>query len=180
MPTVTLDDVLDVSFTFTRRPCALPCVMRPAWRLHVLVLILDQCRGGKASLEQLHVLNWAIRTEESRQLFLQFIKGRRAPNQIIVRYDPSLSRAIGFAFAEKIVARHEKQAALFEDGNGKNAGKKKAPPYRVLLSDRGHLLVQQIKGMTDAFVVEKEFLRAIGKKVTQEQIEMLFTWSPLT
>lgn len=180
MSTATLDDVLNVPFTFQRRPSAIPCVMRPAWRLHILSLILDQCRGGRASLEQLHVLNWAIRTDESRQLFLQFIKGSRAPNQIIVRYDPSLSRAIDFAFAEKLVSRHEKQATLLEDIQDKSEEKKKAPPYRVILSERGKALVLQIHEMEYAFVVEKEFLRAIGKKVTQDQVQSLFTWSPLS
>jgi hypothetical protein len=176
MTQTTLDEVLDVPFTFRRRPRGLPCAMRPAWRLHVLVLVLDQCWAGKASLEQLHVLNWAIRSEDTRQLFLQFIKGMRAPNQIIVRYDPSLSRAIDFAFAEKIVTRHEQQLSLLKEEDSE----KKAPPYRILLSARGRTLVQAIKAMEDAFVVEKEFLKAIGKKVTQQQVESLFTWSPLT
>jgi hypothetical protein len=150
--------------------------MRPGWRLHVLVLILNQCRGARASLEQLHVLNWAIRTEETRQHFLQFLEGKRAPNQVIVRYDPSLSRAIDLAFAEKVVMRQEQQAELFE-GDGKP---NKAPPYRVVLGERGLRLLQQIQKMDDAFTVEKEFLMVIGKKVTQEQVSALFTWSPIT
>lgn len=176
MSQTTLDKVLDVPFTFRRRPRGLPCALRPAWRLHVLVLILDQCRAEKASLEQLHVLNWAIRSEETRRLFLQFIKGKRAPSQIIVRYDPSLSRAIDFAFAEKVITRHEQQLSLLKEGDTE----KNAPPYRIRLSARGRALVQEIKAMEDIFVVEKQFLKAIGKKVTQQQVESLFTWSPLT
>jgi hypothetical protein len=87
-----LERAFNVPFTFKRRPVSLPGDMRPVWRLHVLVLLLEQCWGGKATHQQLHVLNWAIKTEETRVAFLQFIQGHRAPNQIIVRYDPSLIR----------------------------------------------------------------------------------------
>lgn len=173
MSEATLDEVLDVPFTFTRRPRALPCDMRPVWRLHVLVLILDQCRGGKASLEQLHVFNWAMRTDETRNLFLQFMRGNRSPSQIIVRYDPSLSRAIEFAFAERLVVRNVVQKELFEP----EAARKSAPPYRVALSSTGRALVEAIKSTADAFVTEKKFLEEIGSKVSQSQIESLFTWS---
>jgi hypothetical protein len=176
MPETILDDALDVPFTFRRRPRALACSMRPGWRLHVLVLILNQCRGARASLEQLHVLNWAIRTVDTRQHFLQFLEGKRAPNQIIVRYDPSLSRAIDFAFSEKLVIRQEQQVELLEIDHGP----KNAPPYRLVLGERGTRLLQQIQKMEDTFTVEKAFLKAIGKKLTQEQVSALFTWSPIT
>lgn len=173
MSQATLDEVLDVPYTFTRRPRALPCDMRPVWRLHVLVLILDQCRGGKASLEQLHVLNWAMRTEETRGLFLQFIRGNRSPSQIIVRYDPSLSRAIEFAFAENLVVRNAVQQELFDQNNRQ----KSTPPYRVALSIAGRELAEAINSAKDVFVTERKFLEEIGQKVTQSQIESLFTWS---
>jgi hypothetical protein len=177
MADTVLDEVLNVPFTFHRRPRALPCSMRPVWRLHLLVLVLDHCWAGKASLEQLHVLNWAIRSEETRQLFLQFIKGKRAPNQIIVRYDPSLSRAIDFAFAEKLVMRHEQQLSLLPDVDDEG---KKSPPHRIVLSSKGKALVRTIMADEDAFVVERAFLNAIGRKVTQSQVDSLFTWSPMT
>ncbi len=175
MPETSLDDVLDVPFTFRLRPRALPCSMRPGWRLHVLVLILNQCRGARASIEQLHVLNWAIRTDETRQHFLQFLEGKRAPNQVIVRYDPSLSRAIDFAFAEKIVSRQEIKVESVEVT--KNT--KKSLPYRVILAERGNRLLQQIQEADEAFTVEKAFLNSLGKKVTQEQVSALFTWNPI-
>jgi len=175
MPETSLDEALDVPFTFRRRPRALPCSMRPGWRLHVLVLILNQCRGSRASLEQLHVLNWAIRTEATRNHFLQFLEGKCAPNQVIVRYDPSLSRAIDFAFAERLIIRQEQQTELFEN----DVKSKKTPPYRVILGERGLRLFQQIQKMEDAFTVEKAFLKSIGKKITQEQISALFTWCPI-
>lgn len=144
--------------------------------MHVLMLILNQCRGARASIEQLHVLNWAIRTEDTRQHFLQFLEGRRTPNQVIVRYDPSLSRAIDFAFAERLVIREEQPGELFEADDKR----KKASPYRIVLGERGRAMLARIQQMDDVLTVEKAFLKAIGKKVTQDQVAALFTWSPIT
>ena len=135
-----LERALDVPFTFKRRPVPLPGDMRPVWRLHVLVLLLDQCWGGKATHQQLHVLNWAIRTEETRAAFLQFVHGHRAPNQTIVRYDPSLNRAVDFAFAEGIAARHEDGPDLLGEEPSR------ARTYRITLTQKGRDLLAIIWG----------------------------------
>lgn len=166
-----LERALDVPFTFKRRPVPLPGDMRPVWRLHVVVMLLEQCWGGKATHQQLHVLNWAIRTEETRAGFLQFVHGHRSPNQIIVRYDPSLNRAVDFAFAEGIVSHHEESPDLVGEDTTRGSN------YRIMLTKKGRELLAAVRGMKDCLVVEKKFLSAIGRKVTQQQVESLFTWS---
>jgi hypothetical protein len=171
MAETALERTLDVPVTFERRPAPLPCDLRPVWRLHVLVLMLDQCWGGKATHQQLHVLNWAIRTEETRAAFLQFIEGERAPNQIIVRYDPSLNRAVDFAFGEGLATHHEESDALLEQEPPRHGS------YRVILTKKGRDLVRTIRSAKDSFQVEKDFLDSIRRKITQQQVEALFTWS---
>lgn len=168
---LTLSQIFDVPFEFVERRKPLPCDLRPVWRLHVLVLLIQQCRDARASNEQLHVLNWAIRTAETRNTFLQYMQGRRAPNEIVVRLDPSLTRALDFAFAEKIITRNERQLSLLADEEPT-----KPTPYRVLLTENGKKLAEQIKEMDDCFVTEKRFLASIGKKVTQTQVASLFQW----
>jgi hypothetical protein len=138
-------------------------------------MILNQCRGGRASLEQLHVLNWAIRTEDTRRSFLQFLQGKRAPNQVIVRYDPSLSRAIDFAFAEELVSRERTQGRLLDSSDART----KTPPYRIALAGRGRTLLRRIESMDAVLVTEKAFLQAIGSKLTLSHVESLFTWIPM-
>lgn len=169
MPEAVLEKVLDLPFLFERRPDPLPCDLRLEWRLHVLVLVLDQCFGGRATHQQLHVLDWAVRTEETRGAFLQFMKGERSPNQIIVRYDPSLNRAVDFAFAEGLAARTEEASTSEKQPRSEN--------YRVLLTTKGRNLVKDIHEMADCFTIEKAFFAEIGRKVTQKHIESLFTWS---
>ncbi len=166
----TFDDLFDAPFTFHLRPRPLACELRPVWRLHTLVLILGQCWGGQASLEQLHVLNWAARTRESRLAFLDFLASRRSPSDVIVRYDPSLNRAVHFAFAEELIIRREVQPTL----DGENAAA--SPPYRIHLSPKGRELLKSIHAMDDCFEDLKQFLAAIPEKVTQKQVDMLFSW----
>ena len=174
MPDTSLEQSVDVPFTFRVRPTATPCEIRPVWRLHCLTLLLDKCWGAQATLEQLHVLNWAIRTDDTRSRFLQFLRGERSPTSVIVRYDPSLNRAVHFAYAEGIVIRRADQLPLVrEPDNG-------VPPYRLVLSSKGKELQKVLRRRDDCFIVEKEFLDSIPHKITQKQIEMLFTWGRVT
>jgi hypothetical protein len=171
MSETTLERALDRPFTFKMRPTPLACDLRPEWRLHVLVLLVDHCWGGKASIKQLHVLDWAIRTQETRGAFLQFIHGEQAPNQTIVRYDPSLNRAVDFAFADGLLTNREEQPELFSETEKRQSG-----PYRVSLAKKGRELVNRLKQEEDIFVGEKQFIKSIGRKLTQRQVEILFDW----
>jgi hypothetical protein len=161
------DELLDVPFTFRERSTPLPSDLRPAWRIAVLLLLLDNCRGAQATLKQLHVLNWAIKDRGSQLAFLEFIHGEVLPSQVIVRYDPSLNRAIDFALAEGLVLQN-----MDELGNATAAGS-----HRLALSKAGRAIATEILSQSDCMAVEKDFLAAIGHKITQGEVESLFTWS---
>lgn len=167
-----LDELLEHEFTFQPRPKAIPCEIRPVWRMYAVALMVEKCWGSKASFEQLHVLNWAMRTRESRSAFLQFLDGKRSPNQTIVRFDPALNRAVQFAFADKVVEKLEKQMKLIEDDNDGDSAAK----YRIVLAPKGIKMVKHVRSMDDCFEEEKAFLDSIPSKITQKQVAMLFTW----
>src|SRR5438876_12415673 len=99
----TLLNQLDVPFSFERRPAPLPGDLRPAWRIALLLLILFHSRAQKASLQKLHVLNWAARTAGNQKLLLRFMSGAAGKDEIIPRVEPSLNRAINFARGESLV-----------------------------------------------------------------------------
>lgn len=165
----TFEQLLDVPFTFHERRAPISCKIRPAWRIYTLLMILDKCHGGKANLIQLHVLNWAIRTRETRRAFHEFLNGERSPSQTIVRHDPSLNRAVHFAFAEKLVTRQEVQQTI----EGQSS---KVPPYRVVLSDKGRRFVKRLKALDGCFETQKQFLDSIPGKIAQKDVNMLFSW----
>jgi len=145
-------DPLDVPFDFVERPDPIPATLRPAWRIASLLLCLVQCRGGKANRKQLHVLNWAARNTEARRIFLKVLEGTVSPDEAIVRFDPVLDRAVQFALGEKLV---------FQSGD------------LLVISPMGETLVRAIMQDRECMVDEKDFLRQIGRKLTQSQVEAL-------
>ena len=88
---------------------------------------------------------------------------------MIVRYDPSLNRAVEFALAEGLVQRSEQPQ--FD-----STSESSPAPYRIALTAKGRQLVQELLKEDDCLQTEKEFLKEIGRKVTQKQVQSLFTW----
>lgn len=162
-------ELLSAPFIFTMRETPLPCDLRPIWRIAVLLLILEQCRDRQASMEQLHVMNWAVRNPNSQSDFVGFLKGTIAPSQVIVRHDPSLSRAIDFALAEELVTDRVEKGASVETTKNNS--------YRIRLTEKGAAIARELLNDEECFVREKSFLSVIGKKITQSSVQQLFDWS---
>jgi|ERR1019366_6745949 hypothetical protein len=150
-----LFEELNVLFDFVERPVPLGADMRPAWRIVVLMLVLKKCWGNRASLRQLHVLNWAIRNPESREAFLQVMNGELPPDRATVRFEPSLQRALSLAAAEKLCERI---------GD------------RIQLTAKGEQLVQKLMADSSILVDEKEFMEKIRGKVTQLRVDAMLSW----
>lgn len=149
-----IEAVLDVPFVFERQPGSVPVELRPRRRLALLVLAIDHCRGKQATVEQLHALNWAIKTAEEQQRFLEFLAGRQDPGDVVIRFDPSLDRVVHLAEGLGLV-----------ETAGTNP--------RVGLTQRGRRLAAALKKQQDCLVEEQEFLNKVGT-VTQSQLSSLF------
>lgn len=179
MAELTLDYILDVPFTLKPRPIAISSDLRPARRVALLVIILEHCRESRANLEQLHVLNWALRTEDSRRDFLDFLKGKRSPDRAVVRYDPSLTRVIAIALALGLVLRNDDQRQLRVEGLELAASPRTtsiSQEYRISLADRGRELARLLADRPDCLQVERTFLKQVGRKITQQLIHRLLYW----
>lgn len=153
---VLLDD-LNLTFVFNRRPTPLPADLRPLWRITLILLILLYSRGQKASLQKIHVLNWASKTEENRRLLINYMNGEVQKNKIIPRIEPSLNRAIDFAVAEKLI----------DIQNGKS----------LQLTAKGLVVANEIDEDADCFLVEKIFFQQIKKFVSETNIDNLSNWT---
>src|SRR5262245_35090316 len=97
---------LKSEFVFTRRPAAIPADLRLGWRIGLLVLLLSKCcRAGRTTLARLHVHSWAIRNKANKDNLSAVIAGDIPPDALLVRVEPSLSRAVEFAIGEGLVQR---------------------------------------------------------------------------
>jgi hypothetical protein len=148
------DSGIRVPFTFRRRPSPVPTDLRPIWRICLALLVLEKsCRGGTASLPQLHLLNWAVRNEDSRERFRAIRAHKLSPRDMVVRFDPTLNRAMEYAAAEGLVERMTEA--------------------RVRITDKGRKLAREIDRTAECLVAERAFLEEIGKSVTDKFVREL-------
>jgi hypothetical protein len=85
----------DLEFTFGQRPAAVPALLRPGWRVPLILLLVLSCRRARARWEQLVVLNWAVRTPDG----LDSLRRRMTSGEgsVEVRFEPALERAAALA-----------------------------------------------------------------------------------
>jgi len=148
-----LEEALDAPFTFAARPRPVLGSLRPTWRIPTILMLIRRCWGGKASLEQLHVLNWAVRDSRSQGTFLSFIQGEMSPDDAIVRFEPALNRALDFALAQKLVTWTDAK--------------------RLTLTNEGLAVLASVDAEEDLLTGEKSFLDQIGTPVSQTMIHRL-------
>lgn len=159
----SVDDSLEEAFDevstpirFRHRPAPIPGDLRLGWRSSALALVLDQCRGKTANLEQVHLLLWGLRTEVGRQLILRWFSGGRRPDDPVVRYDPSLTRTIALAVAASLVVRNRNQT--------------------LTLSEEGQGIASTVRSATDVLIEEKRLLSELPRTITQAKVRQLLEW----
>jgi hypothetical protein len=136
------------SFRFKRRPMAIAAELRPDWKMGALLLILHiSSRGGKSSLRRLHILNWALRSARNRAEFEQVREHQHLLFGFQFRFEPALGRAINLAVGEKYVE--------WVGGN------------RLQITHRGQRWVKDILKDETVMQEEREFLKRIGKDITE-------------
>lgn len=148
-------ELLDVPFSLERRPQTLAADLRSGWRLPVLLLILARCRGNSASLQQLHVLMWAARSTVSQRTFLSALRRESRPSHAIVRFEPSVIRALDLAVGEGLATLDS---------------------ARITLTDKGRQFHAEIQSDPELFVSQKVFLEDIGGKISQRMIQDILNW----
>lgn len=142
---------------FTQRSVNIPGDFRTGWRLSVLSLLLSKGRSRSLTLPHLHVLWWAIRTSTSRSLFLKWHEGDKSPDELLVRFDPSLTLTVDLAFGQGLAERTETGL--------------------VKLTTTGSALAESVDKDPSVLAAEKEFLAKLPKSISQRQIRDLLEWT---
>jgi hypothetical protein len=101
------------------------------------------------------MINSAIRTSEDREMLIGLIHREVSPDQIIIRVEPSLNRAVDLACGEGLVERIS--------GN------------RIRLTEQGRTAAEQLDTWENLFKQEKKFLRDISKYLTEEIVQDLLS-----
>lgn len=161
METQELLEYLDIPFSFQKRETPLLPQYRVIWGLSILVLILEIGSTRKSSsIKRLHLLNWAIKSNENRQIMSKLIEDRSSIVSEFIKYDPGFTRAIEYAIADNLV----------EMKNNKTN-------KPICLIEKGTKLAKEIIATKNCLEEEKTFLRQRGKLITNELAESLFKLS---
>ena len=148
---------LATTFIFSKRPVPIPADLRPGWRIGIILLLLIKCcRQQRSSFARLHVLNWGIRTRQSQEQLIQAVEGNLSLNAVLVRYEPSLNRAVDLAIGEQLVNQ--------------------VSGDHLELTALGLQMANNIDNRQDAYIQEKQFMNCIGKRLTEKLVNQSFGW----
>ena len=147
---------LGVPFMFKRRPVPVPGDLRASWKVFLVLGILHRCcRGSRSSLKRLHVLNWAVRSPDNLRALVAALEGELDPTTVLVRFDPSLNRAIDLA----------RGYGLVESPRGD----------RVVLTATGMRAVAALS-KADGLAEELEGLTEIGHRLSEGRADEILRW----
>lgn len=138
--------------TFNRKPESIPASSRPFYRIVLLLLVLRlNCRSNTSSFLKLQFFNWLLKDPFLRQHAQERIDSERVYSLSRIHFDPAVNLSLRYALAENLVLTTD---------NGKTE-----------LTEKGIKLVDLVLEDETILKDEKEFLKEIGKKVTEVQFQ---------
>lgn len=141
--------------SFNPRPVSVPVGYRPVYKIAIIVLILRlSCRSETANLLKLHLLSWALSSDDNLLKLKEHIKSNFTSEFSVWGIEPALNRALSLAVAENIC----------EVVTGAS--------YK--LTEKGFRFYEIIIQEKELFSNEIEFLSFIGKnKITDKRINAM-------
>lgn len=137
----------------TNRASAVPSSYRITYKVSQILLIMNLSCGARkgCSLEKLQMIIDAAENENYMKNLKKFID--KEIDVIIIRYDPSLNRALIYALAEGLITVQKNKL------------------YK--LTNDGKLYIEKIKNEKDIYIREKEVLGEIKEDLTEDRIKTL-------
>lgn len=136
---------------FDAKPDAIPYNYRISYKVSILCLLIQMCCGRRGcSLIKMHMIGSALSDKRYKEKLLRFLNSY-VQYGLIVRFDPSLNRALEFALADEMIV---------QQGNG---------TYK--LTEKGKSLAKQIIDDKAILRMEKEVLEEISLDLTEDRIK---------
>lgn len=141
--------------TFSKKPISIPPEYRPSYSIALIVLILKNCcQGSKSSLLKLHLINWALKSNENKDSLKKFVLSNYTESSKTWGIEPSLNRALNYSVHEEICS--------IENG-------------KYLLLEKGEIFFSKIVENPEYLNEEIDFLNFLGKrKITDNRIDSIF------
>ena len=135
---------------FERKPSPVIAEHRPLYKIgQLLLILLIASIQKKSTLPRLQLFNWALQSSARKTQLIEDTKNKRL-TVAAWGFDPTLSVALRIAIAEGLIS---------ENSTG------------YVLADGGKAFIEEIMLDDNSFAPEREFLSAVGKKVTEKMVE---------
>jgi hypothetical protein len=131
------------SLTLARVPLPLAGRDRIAWRISALLLCLDACRSRSATVEQLHVLSWAVRDPHNADALLGAWEDHPGVVRPLRAWDPALDDTLKLARASGLIRQR--------------------PNGRQELSESGETVVAAVRESGTVMDSERQLLASLGR-----------------
>lgn len=149
-------NTVESHIVFTERPIPLYPSYRPMYKVSLILLILSiNGYAGKASLLKLHLFSWALKSHRNLDALKEFVVTNYRKDLKFFGIELTLNRALNLAVAEKLISFHDD---------------------KYILLDKGTEFVKYLMQTQDLFVYEKQVLKVIGKKITDEKMDDLLKY----
>ena len=141
--------------TFSKKPISIPPEYRPSYTIGLIVLILKICcQSSKSSLLKLHLINWALKSDENKNSLKKFVLSNYTESSKTWGIEPSLNRALNYSVHEGICS--------ITDG-------------KYQLEEKGEVFYQKIIEDPEYLNEEIDFLKFLGKrKITDNRIDSIY------
>ncbi|MEA1013898.1 hypothetical protein [Sphingosinicella sp. LY1275] len=151
MTPLDLEGLLDTPLRLRRRPEPMAGDLRIGWGMAAVLIILEYSRSHRSSFQRLHFLGHAMRTDEGRDFAKSLLMPGRQRPLPLVRAQPWLNRAVGFAAALDLIKVDGKTIALTPTA--------------------GEAAVKELGSQSDLMTTERFFLAEIKPFATEKNIE---------
>jgi hypothetical protein len=151
-----VDALLTKAFSFDERPRPVSADGRPLWRVPYVLLLIRACRQQVATFEQLHVLNWALRSSRGVEQLASYLSGEISLEEPAVRYEPALDRAVALGRGLGLLTFQAKHWALTKEGSD---------------------ALERIEDDDQLYKRERKFLAVLDRPLSQAAVQRLLTRS---
>lgn len=134
---------------------AIPAELRPMHKIGLILLFLRlNSSASTSSILKIQFLNWVLKTKDLKAQLINETDGKESTYLLkVVHLDPAVNRAVQYAIAENLIS-------LQKTG-------------KIKLTDIGLNIADKIIINEDLFLNEKDYLKKLGKRVSDVQIKNL-------
>ena len=146
-------NLIKEGIVFDAKPDAIPFNYRISYKVSLICMIIKVCCGRRGcSLVKMHMIATAVSDREYEEKLKRYLQ-TQIPGTFVIRFEPSLNRALEYALADGFIAQQV---------NG---------TYKLI--DRGKVLVKEIQNDDAIFRYEKKVLEEIQCDLTEEKSKSL-------